>query len=184
MDRVASLLRMYAYETGDFTLASGAKSKEYIDVKNAILRPSAGWELAVEAAHVFGHCRAIAGVAVGGAMLARLVSSIRQVPCLVVRPEAKDHGKKRLVDGLRNLAAHNEAGDDVEVTLIEDVVTSGGSVVKALHALAKEAKQCKVTDVVIVCDREAGGMDYLKKEFPGIQFHTMTTISDVRGTGE
>lgn len=187
MNRLNYLLRRYAYETGQFELASGAISNEYLDVKNAILQPDAGFEIAYEAAHTFGAARAVAGVAVGGALLARLVSAIRHLPCLVVRPEPKAHGKKKCVDGLRNLHApkeggvgHNESGDRAPITLIEDVVTSGGSVVNALHALAREATIVQVTEVVIVCDREAGGMDYLKKEFPGIKFHALTTLSAVR----
>ena len=183
MSRVNYLLRRYAYETGDFLLASGVRSNEYLDVKNAILQPTVGWELAVEAAEQFGMARAVAGVAVGGAMLARLVGSVRSLPSLVVRPEVKAHGFSRLVDGLRNLDAFNEAGDELPITLVEDVVTSGESVVKALHALAKEAKQCRVTDCVIVCDRQAGGLPYLRKEFPGIKFHVLTTLAAVRGTG-
>jgi orotate phosphoribosyltransferase len=177
------LLRRYAYETGDFLLASGARSSEYLDVKNAILQPTAGWDLAMAASEQFGTARAIAGVAIGGAMLARLVAGIRSLPSLVVRPEIKSHGNRRHVDGLRNLTDFNEEGDAIPITLIEDVVTSGESVVKALHALAKEAKTCKVTDCVIVCDRQAGGMDYLKQEFPGIKFHVLTTLSAVRETG-
>lgn len=182
MSRINYLLRRYAYETGDFLLASGARSNEYLDVKNAILQHTAGWELAVEAAHQFGMARAVAGVAVGGAMLARLVAAVRTVPCLVVRPEAKDHGKKKCVEGIRNLTSFAAPDDKVPITLIEDVVTSGESVVKALHALAREARECLVTECVVVCDREAGGMDYLRKEFPGIKFHALTTLSAVRET--
>jgi orotate phosphoribosyltransferase len=176
---INSLLKRFAYETGDFTLASGAKSSEYLDVKNAILQPGIGWDLAVDVAHSFGTARAIAGVAIGGAMLARLVAGVRFLPTLIVRPEPKEHGKASQVDGLRAFK-FNAPADQIEVVLIEDVITSGSSVVKALHALAKDAKQCKVTAVRAVVDRQAGGMEYLRKEFPGIDFQALTTLEAIR----
>jgi len=178
--RISTLLFHHAYETGTFILANGGVASEYLDVKNAILHATAGWELAVETAHAFGACRAVAGVAVGGAMLARLVSSIRSKPCLVVRPEVKSYGKQRQIDGVRNLSKYNEPGDAVETVLIEDVITTGKSVVTALHALAREVPQCKVTEVIAVCDREADGLAYLRQEFPAIKFTALVTLSEVR----
>jgi len=92
------LVRYKAIEFGDFTLASGAKSTFYIDVKSSVTHPDL---LAAVASDVF---RAypfdvIAGVAVGGVPLAVAVSLVSKKPYAIIRSSEKGHGKKDLIIG-------------------------------------------------------------------------------------
>ena len=115
VNRILDLLVQYkAVEFGDFTLASGAQSKYYIDVKTAIMQPELLFEIAAEVAKKYDF-ECIAGVAVGGVPLAVAVSLAANKPCAIIRAAAKDHGKSQMIIG-------NVQGK--RVLLIEDVTTS------------------------------------------------------------
>lgn len=144
------LIQYKAVEFGDFTLASGAKSKYYIDVKTAVMQPEL---LSAISAAVFDKFEfdVIAGVAVGGVPLAVGVSLAGKKPCAVIRSSAKEHGKSDMIIG-------NVAGK--HVLLIEDVTTSGGS---SLHGVNEIRAGGGIIDsVVTVVDREGGAEELLK----------------------
>lgn len=144
------LIQYKAVEFGEFTLASGAKSKYYIDVKTAVMQPELLSEIAKEVAEKF-EFDVIAGVAVGGVPLAVAVSLAGKKPCAVIRSAAKEHGKSDIIIG--EVKGKN-------VLLIEDVTTSGGS---SLHGV-KEIRNAGgiITSVVTVVDREGGAEELLK----------------------
>jgi orotate phosphoribosyltransferase len=156
-----ALLRRLSFRHGKFVLASGKESDFFIDCKQTVLSARghllAGTVL-FAALDRLPPCRAVAGVALGGCPLASAVSLVselrgRPLPALYVRKEAKDHGTKRLVEG--ELAA--EAA--TPVVLLEDVITTGGSTLKAVAAL--EAAGAKVVGVVVLVDRREGGGEAL-----------------------
>lgn len=142
-----------------FTLASGQKSTYFIDVKKTALTVAGAYviadltsdvilgDLELHDAHYFG------GVALGGcslvvaASLALCAQSGITRGMLFVRKEAKNHGTKQLVEG------PFEAGRSV--TLLEDVITTGGSTLAACDAL--EAVGLKISSVIAVVDRLQGG---------------------------
>ncbi|HJJ85922.1 MAG TPA: orotate phosphoribosyltransferase, partial [Methanocorpusculum sp.] len=143
VNRILDLLIQYkAVEFGDFTLASGAKSKYYVDVKTAIMQPELLSEIAAEVAAKYDF-DVVAGVAVGGVPLATAVSLAAKKPCAIIRAQAKDHGKSQMVIGTVK---------DKRVLLIEDVTTSGGSSKYGVDELKKEG--AIVESVVTVVDRE------------------------------
>lgn len=144
-----------ALQFGDFTLASGAKSSYYIDIKKASTNPKV---LKVIAESMAENLRAtgiavdrIAGVVLGSVPLAAALSLETGIPYVMVRKEKKDHGTGKLIEG------DLTAGDTVLV--VEDVITTAGSSIKAIETLRKEG--AIVENVFSVIDREAGGSENL-----------------------
>lgn len=166
VNRILDLLVQYkAVEFGDFTLASGAQSRYYIDVKTAIMQPELLSEIAAEVAARFDF-ECIAGVAVGGVPLAVAVSLAANKPCAIIRAAAKDHGKNQMVIG-------NVQGK--RVLLIEDVTTSGGSSKHGIDELRKAG--ARIDSVVTVVDREGGAKELLAAE--GITLHRLVRASEL-----
>lgn len=159
------LIQYKAVEFGDFTLASGVKSKYYIDVKTAIMQPALLGEIAKEVAERYTF-DAVAGVAVGGIPLAVAVSLASGKPCAVIRAAAKDHGKSQMVIG-------DVAGK--HVLLIEDVTTSGGSSKYGIDELRKAG--AIVDSVVVVVDRDSGAEALLAAE--GVTLHPLVRASEL-----
>lgn len=155
------LLRERSFRRGEFTLASGKKSDFFIDCKQTVL--TARGHLLVgmvmfEALNRLPSCQAVAGVALGGCPLASAVSLIseqqgRPLPALYVRKQTKDHGTRRLVEGDRALQP------GMPVVLLEDVITTGGSTLKAVESL--RGAGAEVAGVVVLVDRREGGAEAL-----------------------
>jgi len=194
---IDALLKHYSYKTGDFTLASGLKSTEYIDVKTALLHPCAGRALMVatcrEALAGVHDIDCFAGVAVGAVPLASGVSQVaweygQLLPALIVRMEAKAHGTARSVDG-EDALVRGSAYSGVEFktenkrtnacVLLEDVITTGGSTIQALQKLER-SERVFPSAVIAVLDREQGGIDVIKAAYPHLIVRTLTRITRVR----
>jgi orotate phosphoribosyltransferase len=144
------LVKHKAIEFGDFTLASGAKSRYYIDVKSAITNP----ELlsAIASAIARGHeFDVVAGVAVGGVPLATATALVANKPFAIIRATEKTHGKKDVIIG-------DVTGK--QVLLVEDVTTSGGSALYGIEALRKAGAHAD--RVITVVDREQGASGMLQ----------------------
>jgi orotate phosphoribosyltransferase len=166
VNAIAALLIQYkAIETGDFTLASGAKSTYYIDVKTAVTHPDLLNAIAklVAQSHEFD---VIAGVAVGGVPLAVAIALETKKPYAIIRAAEKSHGKKEMIIGnVRNK----------RVLLIEDVTTSGGSALYGIETLRTAGAQAD--RVVTVVDREQGAEALLIKQ--GIEFLPLVKVSEL-----
>jgi orotate phosphoribosyltransferase len=164
--RLADLLVQYkAIEFGDFTLASGAKSTYYIDVKSAMTNPDLLSAIAATVAET-QKFDVVAGVAVGGVPLATATALAAKKPFAIIRSSGKDHGKKDLVIG--NVK-------DKHVLLIEDVTTSGGSALYGMDILRSAG--ATVDCVVTVVDREQGASSMLAGH--GIRLVPLVTVSDL-----
>jgi len=159
-DILFNLLKKHSYREGDFTLSSGAKSKYYIDCKPALLT-SAGHKavaeliiLALNRANI--HAGFYAGVELGGLSLASAMAGFSkdgtiydgERNALYVRKQAKEHGTGKLVEGWFYSGAN--------VVLLEDVITTGESSIRALGAL--RAAGLVPVAVVAVVDRNEGGV--------------------------
>ncbi len=143
------LIAAGAIEFGTFTLASGATSPYYVDIKTATTDPVLLATVAAAIAEIESF-EVVAGVAVGGVPLAVAVSLASGRPYAIVRSTAKDHGKGSLVIG-------DVAGR--RVLLVEDVTTSGGSALYGIEELRKAGAE--VECVVTVVDREGGAEERL-----------------------
>ena len=163
---IATLLIQHkAIETGDFTLASGAKSSYYVDVKTAVTHPDLLNAIAkiVAQSHEFD---VVAGVAVGGIPLAVATALAAKKPYAIIRAAEKSHGKKEMIIGdVRNK----------HVLLIEDVTTSGGSALYGIETLRTAG--ALADRVVTVVDREQGAEMLLRTR--GIEFQPLVKVSEL-----
>jgi len=160
-----------ALQFGSFTLASGAKSDYYIDIKKASTDPKVLYlisQLMAERIEASGkRYDRIAGVVLGSVPLAAALSLATGIPYVMVRKEKKDHGTSKLIEGDMN------KGDNVLV--VEDVITSAGSSIAAIGTL--RGAGATVNDIISVIDRESGGMDSLKAI--GVTMTSLIKASDL-----
>lgn len=170
-DHVLHVLRklsvLHAPPGKPFILKSGKESMTYVDVRLTALNAH-GLHVLADALHrevrqAANGSKLVAGVALGGCPLATAVSllsyrldEVNPLNALYVRPEAKDHGTGKLIEG------GFQPGDGV--ILVEDVITSGGSSLKAIAAL--RAAGLDVRGVVAVLDRQEGGTEKISAEAP------------------
>lgn len=175
--KMTSVLR--APEGKPFVLKSGATSMTYVDVRLTAFSARGlkllSHELARRLHSFFGHgahgheedrIDLVAGVVVGGCPLATGVSLQSGIDALYVRPEAKDHGSGRLIEGTFRPGQ--------KVVLLEDVIASGGSTLAAIAAL--RAARLDVRGVVAVLDREQGGMGSVRQECPATALFTLKEL--------
>ncbi|MGB1621529.1 MAG: orotate phosphoribosyltransferase [Synechococcus sp.] len=150
LERLATL----AYRRGQFTLASGRQSEHYVNCKPVSL---SGSGLALISAGMLAHVEeeavAVAGLTLGADPLVSGVAVLaaqqdRALDALIVRKQAKGHGTGAWLEGPLPAAG-------AVITVLEDVVTTGGSSLKAVHQL-REAGY-RVQRVVTIVDREEGG---------------------------
>ncbi len=147
------LIEAGAIKFGDFTLASGKKSKYYVDIKKASTKHEI-LELMGEmiAKHVQGDI--LAGVELGAVPLVAIAAIKAKRDYLIIRKEKKGYGTSKLIEG--------DYKEGQKVDIIEDVVTTGGSVLRAIKILRDSG--LVVNRVICVVDREEGGAENLKKE--------------------
>ncbi len=160
-----------ALQFGDFTLASGAKSKYYIDIKRASTDPKVlkliAEGMAAKLKELGLKVDRIAGIVLGSVPLAAALSLETGIPYVMVRKEKKDHGTGKLIEGVLN------SGE--KVLVFEDVITSAGSSVKGIATLRAEG--AVVENVFSVIDREAGGSDALAEI--GVKLSPLVKASDL-----
>lgn len=158
--RLAALLHEKSYMEGDFTLASGRKSDYYFDCRQTSLHPDGAWLIG----NIFldmlkgMNAKAVAGMTMGGDPLVTAASLAARhdgipLPALIVRKQPKDHGAGMQIEGLANVMKEDP------VVVLEDVVSTGGSVLKACTAV--EAAGLKVLSVFCILDREESGREAL-----------------------
>ncbi|TQD25242.1 orotate phosphoribosyltransferase [Methanolobus vulcani] len=137
-----------AVKFGDFTLASGKKSSYYIDIKKASTDPKTLKVIAKEAGKVIKclDIDAVGGVVLGGVPLATAVSMETELPLILIRKSEKEYGT-----GGRFVGDFQEGS---KILLLEDVTTSGGSVMDAIVAIREAG--AVVDRVITVVDRESG----------------------------
>ena len=161
-----------AFLTGEFTLTSGKKSNYYIDGKKITLSPEGAYLVgkAIFDELIKTGVDAIGGVATGAYPIVTAVALVshlegKPIPAFIVREVPKEHGTMRKIEG------HLKQGS--RVAIVDDVLTTGGSVSRAIEAV--EAAKCKVVKVIVLVDRHEGGSDRLKKE--GYDFTTLLSVT-------
>jgi orotate phosphoribosyltransferase len=166
-------LREHALVIEDVVLSSGAEASYFIDVKRVILRPF-GFRLLSE--QVRHYVRELGATAVGGLTLgadaiacAALVDGPARVKGFFVRKEPKRHGLQRLIEG-----PLLEPED--RCLIVEDVVTSGASTIKAITAIQEQ--RLEICGVLAVLDRLAGGGEAIAAAAQA-PFIALCTIDDV-----
>jgi orotate phosphoribosyltransferase len=173
-DRLLAALRGDALVIGEVTLTSGAVAQYLVDVKRAILRrdgfAALGELVAAQAAQ--WDATAVGGMTMGADPIAcAALAGGADVKAFFVRKEAKGHGLSRRIEG-----PLLESSD--RCLLVEDVVTTGGSTIRALEAVRDEGFE--VCGVLAVCDRLAGGAEAIAAAAgDGVPYRALTTIDEV-----
>jgi orotate phosphoribosyltransferase len=156
-----------AIQFGRFVLTSGAVSDYYIDIKKASSNPKILKKLAEEMAEYVEGYDFIAGMELGAVPLAVALSLETGIPYVIIRKEKRGHGTIKQIEG----------GDvkGKRVIIIEDVTTSGGSVVKSIQILREN--NAIVDEVVVVVDRESGAEEKLRNV--EVVFIPILSVSDI-----
>ena len=158
-----------------FTWASGWKSPIYCDNRKTLSYPSLRNFVKIEISRLilekFGQVEAIAGVATGAIPQGALVADELNLPFVYVRSKPKDHGLENLIEG--------ELRPGMKVVVIEDLVSTGGSSLKAVEALRKNG--CEVIGMVASFTY---GFDVSVKAFKeaNVQLLTLTNYEAVLKT--
>ena len=154
--------------TGTFTLRSGAVSNEYFDKYRFESDPALLRRIGEAMAPLVPDgTEVLAGLELGGVPLATILAQVTGLPACLVRKEAKTYGTCQLAEGL-----------DLEgrrVTVVEDVVTSGGQVVISCGDLRERG--AAVEHALCVIDRESGGPEALKDI--GVELHPLFTMTEL-----
>lgn len=170
--RLIEELREHALVIGEVTLTSGQKAQYLVDAKRAILRPSgfqALAELVAAQANEWG-ASAVGGMTMGADPIAcAALAGGAEVKAFFVRKEVKQHGLSRRIEG-----PPLDSSD--RCMIVEDVVTTGGSTIRAIDAVRSEGHA--VCGVLAICDRLAGGADAIARA-AGAPFVALTTIDEV-----
>jgi orotate phosphoribosyltransferase len=174
--RLLELLRTRAFERRTVVLASGRESDFFIDCKQAVLTAEGHalvGEVMLDAVEMLGVCAAVAGVELGGCPLASAVALMsfqrgKPLDAIYVRKDAKDHGSQRLLEG------NTQIPPGSRVAILEDVITTGGSTMKAVAKL--QTAGYLLSGVVALVDRLEGGREALSTS--GLNVTTIFTRRD------
>jgi len=170
--RLLEALREHAYLEGDFVLRSGKRSRYYLDKFRFETQPVVLRELGERIAKAVQEAEPdadrLACPVLGAVILASAASLTSGLPFVIVRDQAKEYGTANRIEGAF------DPGD--RVCLVEDVVTTGGAAVEAVHALREAGLECR--SAVCVVDREEGGVDALARA--GVRLWSLFPARDIR----
>ena len=172
--RAFNLIKARSFGRKKIRLASERESEFYFDMKPTLMHPEGAYCLAelVLARLQNEQIDFIGGVAVGAVSLISAVTVLsythhRPLPGFFVRKEVKDHGTKKLVDGVDTLEGR-------AVAILEDVTTTGGSSMIAVDAARKSG--ATIVLVLSVVDREEGAVGFYREA--GIPFDSIFRASE------
>jgi orotate phosphoribosyltransferase len=161
---------------GDFTLASGKKSSYYVDLR---IVPSFPHQFR----HMIKHLQntisdevgldnfdAIASVPTGGLVIASALALETVKPLVYVRSQAKSYGTGKLVEGI--------VSKGMKILVVDDVATTGGSVINGIRELKKEG--AIITDAYVIVNRLEGAQESLKQE--NVKMHHMLDVLSIAKT--
>jgi len=178
--RLVEIVKSRSFSAGsDVTLVSGRSSTFYFDMKPTMLDPEGAHLIATLILDALASAEVdlVGGLEMGAVPLATAVAAAshvrgRPLPAFFVRKQAKEHGARKLVEGL----ARGESLAGKRVAVLEDVTTTGGSAAKAIEAL--KAEGAIIDRVITVVDRLEGAADNFKAA--GIVFTPILTAADFR----
>ena len=173
--KLLDLFCQLAYQEGDFVLSSGQRSSYYINGKQVTLHPQGALAMARLLLPMLPEdTQAVAGLTLGADPIVSAVSVVsvyenKPIPALIIRKEAKGHGTMAYIEG-------PSLPQGAKVVVLEDVVTTGQSALKAVERL--QTAGYTVDRVISLIDRlQGGGALY---ESAGLQFEALFTIQDLQ----
>jgi orotate phosphoribosyltransferase len=175
-EQLRDVLTSRSIRRGEFVLASGARSGYYIDARTTTMSGIGQLligRLGLEYLDATGWApAAVGGLTLGADPVAYAIAHAagrvgRDLDAFTIRKEAKGHGTGRRIEG--------GFRPDTEVVVVEDVVTSGDSALRAIQVL--EEGRARILGVLAVVDREAGGRERLEKAgYPVIALFTASEL--------
>ena len=177
--RLVALLREKSVRFGTFTLASGATSDFYVDVRQTSLNAEGSWLVAkATIERLRPEVEAVGGLTLGADPIACAVAPVawsegRTVHAFLIRKEAKGHGTGQYVEGTGNLPR------GTKVAVVEDTTTTGGSLLRAVRR-ARDAG-LDVVQCLTVVDRQEGAAEALAAE--GLVLEAIVTRADLEARG-
>ncbi|MDR3309447.1 MAG: orotate phosphoribosyltransferase [Tannerella sp.] len=164
-DKLLQIKAIKLQPENPFTWASGWKSPIYCDNRKTLSYPSIRTTIKIELARViseqFPETTAVAGVATGAIAQGALVADLLGLPFAYIRSEPKDHGLENLIEG--------ELKPDAKVVIIEDLVSTGGSSLKAVKAVRNFG--CEVVGMVAIFTH---GFPIVEKRFKEAKVRLIT----------
>lgn len=173
--QLLDLFCQVAYREGDFVLSSGQPSSYYINGKQVTLHPQGGMATGrILLPLIPAETVAVAGLTLGADPMVTATSVVaayenRSLAALIVRKEAKGHGTRAYLEG-PSLAAGSP------VVVLEDVVTTGQSAMKAVERLRDAGYQ--VSQIIALVDRQQGGAELYQQA--GLEFQAVFTIQEIQ----
>lgn len=154
---------------GRFTLKSGIESPFYVDLRPLASDPKILKDLSNYLLDILpiDNFDLICGVPYAALPMATAMSLESYIPLIIKRKEAKSYGTKKLIEGVYKKGQN--------CLLVEDVITSGKSLLETIAEVENEG--LKVSDIVVVLDRQQGGKELLEQK--GYRVHTLFTITEV-----
>jgi orotate phosphoribosyltransferase len=172
-ERLIEQLREHALVIGEVTLTSGQVAQYLVDAKRAVLLPAGflalGELVAAEARNV--GATAVGGMTMGADPIAcAALAAGGDLKAFFVRKEKKEHGLSRWIEG-----PPLEPGE--RVLVVEDVVTTGGSTIKAIDRIREEGLE--IAGVVTIVDRLAGGAEAIRAAAGDAPYTALVTIDEI-----
>ena len=164
---VQLLKKSGAVKFGKFVLSSGISSNYYIDIKQASTNPTILKEIAKEMSKFAENYDLVAGLELGAVPLIVALSLETGIPFVIIRKEEKEHGTGKMIEG--------ESVENKKVLVVEDVTTTGTSVLKAINVLRKNG--AILDKVVSVVDRESGAREKIERE--GLKLISLISVKDL-----
>jgi uridine monophosphate synthetase len=166
---ILDLYAVQAVKFGIYTLKSGIQSPIYIDLRVIISYPPLLKKISSALGTSIGSLSfdLICGVPLTALPIATALSLDYDIPMVMRRKEAKDYGTKKLLEG------KFEKGQTC--LIIEDVITSGASILETADSLKREGLE--IEDAIVILNREQGGKEKLKEH--GIELHSLISVFDL-----
>ena len=158
---------------GDFTLSSGKKSSYYVDLRLVSSFPHQFRKVIKNLQDLISEeigmekFDTLASVPTGGLVIASALAIETVKPLIYVRSKPKDYGTSKSIEG--------SASKGMKVLMIDDVATTGGSVVNAIKALKQEG--VIISDAYVIVNRMEGASQALESE--GVKMHQVTDILEI-----
>lgn len=143
---IEELLKTECIKCGKFQLKNGETSEYYFDMKGIVSYPGLMKEIGDKMYELIGDdCDLLCAVPIGGLPVCSYISTQYNIPMIMVRENAKDYGTRKQIEGKYNKKNR--------CVIIEDVITTGGSVGKVIELLNDKVD---IIGVVVILDRQEG----------------------------
>ncbi|NJB68044.1 orotate phosphoribosyltransferase [Desulfobaculum xiamenense] len=179
--RLAKILLEKSYIEGEVTLTSGKKSDYYFDCKQTALHAEGSWLIGTLFLELLKDCDidGVGGMTLGADPLVSAVTVLshaqgRNLPGFIVRKQPKGHGTNQYLEGMSNFRPGSR------VVLLEDVVTTGGTLLKAIERVRDAGLE--IAGVLCVLDREEGGRANI--ENAGLELTSIFTRRELLDAGK